>query len=94
MNTFEFRIMKGIATNGEAGFFMYGTNPDHITPLIKINKFLGKDCLKIAGRGIGVCIFLPESKMDVWQKIAIKKSVWLKEDFGEKGMFEIDLSKL
>lgn len=57
-----------------------GTSPDHYTPMLVINKFLGKPVLELNGSGIGVNLFLPESKLDDWQKLALHDEAWGDDD--------------
>lgn len=62
------------------GVVFFGADPDHYTPMMVINKWLGEDVLELNGNGMGVHLFLPESKLDKWQKIALNDAVWGAED--------------
>lgn len=72
---------------------MFSWDCDHITPMRVINAFLGEDVLELNGNGIGVNLFLPESKLDAWQKLAMFDEAW-NSKFDDKQKAEIDLEIL
>ncbi len=82
--------------NGRKGIVFYGKEIDHTTPMNVINGFLGKPALELAGVGIMIHLFLPESKLEVWQKLALLRKAWGKDHNPKKGMAEtsIDLEFL
>lgn len=79
MKTFHFKYFKARHKDGREGLFFLGKSPDHHTPMLAINTFLGKPVLELNGSGMGVNLFLPESKLDDWQKLAFYDDAWGEE---------------
>ncbi len=78
MKLYTFRFCKTRRTSdNQEGIVLFGSDPDHLTPLTVINAFLGKTVLELNGRGMGVNLFLPESHLDDWQKLALCKKAWV-----------------
>ena len=73
---FRFRYYKTKTTDGREGVVLFGEGPDHYSAMRVINDFLGEDVLELRGGGIGVNLFLPESKLDPWQKLAMLDGAW------------------
>jgi len=76
MKTFKFKYFKALHRDGREGLFLMGKDPDHFTPMTVINEFLGEKVLELNGSGIGVNLFLPEWKLDAWQKLALLDEAW------------------
>ena len=91
MNKFTFSFYKSHHRDGREGIFLFGKSPDHITPMEIINKFLGEKVLEINGGGVGVNLFLPEQKMDQWQKLAVLEKAWEGENQeGQKATIDLE----
>ncbi len=90
MKQFKFKYFKTrrIKDNQE-GIVLMGEKPDHKTPLEVINGYFGKPVLEVNGYGIGVNLFLPETHLDDWQKLALFKEAWLETKTDEKEQIAI-----